>query len=465
MNILLDSQETKFSQLYPILKDSNDFILPPHSSLALARMAVELNIPIKDIHKAVIGNIQNMNTLDYYYKQLDMESLYIRPACDIRTFLKLKDYVSLFKALELIDMKLYRGICLDLCHLYSSKIYQYKNIKPYKIQIGDEFYPALYETALLELCTTYLVAVTKAGDASMFHSSVLEELLDKLHQFENSSIKAIKIKNSLALYTKQENMDKDANYVDKTVNLYSYETVLNIIGEFISSLYPAALSRDNVFTLEGKLKEAENTISLLTSYKEVADKQGYILKELFGKNFSINNDTEIQVKALKERLSSKDNEIELKERIAALERKLDSKEKAIKKVQDKLNLANKRISCIYEDAEIENEMEEEPIDIDTIISTLNNKFVLLVGGYVNLEEKLKNLGYTGFEQLLNQTNSAFSNAGTARPSYDLVVLNTKYISHSMVRGIEKRYDNIIYFNGTNVDALLRSIYDNIVELA
>lgn len=465
MNILSDSLETKVSKLYPLLHSNVSITLPPDTPLALARMAVELEISIRDMHVAIITNVQDIDTLDYYYKQLDTKLVYIRPICDMLTFIKLKDYVALFKALELIDTRVYRGICLDLCHLYSSKIYQYKNLKPYKIQIGDEFYPALYETSLLELCANYLVAVAKTDDVSMFHDEIVKELTDKIKEFKNLSIKAVKIKNSSALYTRNDNNEKDINYVDKTVNLYSFEATLNILGGFISSLYPSALSRSTTDALEEQLREAEDTISLLSSYKNVVVEQGYILKELFGQNFSIANDVEVQVKGLKEHLSSKTKELELQKRIEELEKKVDTKDKSLKKMQDKLNLANKRISCIYEDAEVEEEIEEEPIELDTIISALNNKFVLLVGGHTSLEEKLKNLGYTGFERIQNHNNAAFSNASSARPNYDLVVLNTKYISHSTVRGIEKRYDNIIYFNGTNVDALLRSIYDNIIELS
>lgn len=465
MNILSDSLETKVSKLYPLLHTNTKLKLFEDAPLALARMATELQLPIREVHTAVIANLNNLNTLDYYYNKLDKDKPYVRPQCDMKTFFTLRDYVSLFKVLQLVDEQVYRGICLDLCHLYSSRIYQYKTLKPYRFHVGNTDIPALYETALLEMCINYLTAVFRDSDASMFHTTVLTELIDKIKEFAEPSIKAVKVKNSSALYAKRENDELDTSYLDKTVNLYSFEGTLNVLGGFINSLYPTALSRNTTDTLEEQLREAEDTISLLSSYKKVAEKQGYILKELFGQSFSVTNDVETQAKELKEHLSSKAKETELQKRISELEKQLGAKEKSLKKAQDKLNLANKRISCIYEDAEVEKEIEEEPIDLDTIISTLNNKFVLLVGGYVNLEEKLKNLGYTNFEQILNHNNAAFSNASAARPNYDLVVLNTRYISHSTVRGIEKRYDNIIYFNGTNVDALLRSIYDNVVELS
>jgi hypothetical protein len=325
--------------------------------------------------------------------------------------------------------------------------------------------PALYETALLELCINYLTAVFKTGETSMFHTTVLSELIDKIKEFTSTSIKAIKIKNSSSLYTKSEKSELDESYLDKTVNLYSFESIINVLGGFINSLYPTALSRNDIDVLQEQLKEAEDTISVLATYKKVVKNQGYLLKELFGQNFSITNDIESQAKDLKEKLSFRAKETKYIKRIQELEKQLASKEEMLQKTQNKLKLANKRISSIYEDDCVDEIEEEEQLDLETIISELNSKFVLLVGGRNNLEEKLKGLGYTGFEQINNHNNAAFSNASGSRPNYDLVVLNTKYLSHSTSRGIESRYDNIIYFNGTNVDALLRSIYDALIKLS
>lgn len=465
MNILSDSLETKVSKLYPLLHTNTKLKLLEDAPLALARMATELQLPIREVHTAVIANLNNLNTLDYYYNKLDKDKPYVRPQCDMKTFFTLRDYVSLFKVLQLVDEQVYRGICLDLCHLYSSRIYQYKTLKPYRFHVGNTDIPALYEIALLEMCINYITAVFRDSDASMFHTTVLTELIDKIKEFTSPSIKAIKIKNSSALYVKRENDGLDTSYLDKTINLYSFESTLNVLGGFINSLYPTALSRNTTDILEEQLREAEDTISLLGSYKKVVEKQGYILKELFGPNFSISSDIETQAEDLKKKLSFKPEEDKLKKQIQELKKQLASKDETLQKTQDKLKLANKRISCIYEDDYAEPEEDETQLDLETIISKLNSKFVLLVGGHNNLVERLHNLGYTGFEQINNHNNAAFSNASSARPNYDLVVLNTKYISHSTSRGIEKRYDNIIYFNGTNTDALLRSIYDNVVELS
>lgn len=465
MNILSDSLETKVTQLYPLLNTNTKITLHSDTPLALARMAIELQLPIKEVHVAIFNNLSDMNTLDYYYNKLDKDKPYVRPQCSMKTFFALRDYVSLFKVLQIVDEQVYRGICMDLCHLYSSKIYQYKTLKPYKFFVGNMDIPALYETALLELCINYLTAVFRDSDASMFHTTVLSELIDKIKEFTSPSIKAIKIKNSSSLYTKSEKSELDESYLDKTVNLYSFDHTLNILGGFINSLYPTALSRNNIDVLQEQLKEAEDTISVLNTYKNLTKKQGYLLKELFGPNFSITSDIEAQAEDLKTKLSSKSEEDKLKKQIQELKKQLASKDETLQKTQDKLKLANKRISCIYEDDYAEPEENETQLDLETIVSELNSKFVLLVGGHNNLVERLHNIGYTGFEQISNHNNAAFSNASSARPNYDLVVLNTKYISHSTSRGIEKRYDNIIYFNGTNTDALLRSIYDNVVELS
>lgn len=463
MNILPDTLETKVTQLYPLLSTNTAITLHSDSPLALARMSVELQLPIKEVHTAIVSNLNDLETLDSYYNKLDREKPYVRPHCDMKTFVSLRDYVSLYKVLYLIDERVYRGICLDLCHLYSSRIYYYKNLKPYKFFVGETDVPALYEIALLELCVNYLTAVFKVGETSMFHNTVLTELIDKIKEFASPSVKAIKIKNSSSLYVKSDVSELDTSYLDKTVNLYSFEHALNILGGFIESLYPTSLSRNDADILRKQLKEAEDTITTLSMYKDVVKKQGYLLKELFGANFSITSDVETQAKDLKEKISSKAEETKYIKRIQELEKQLASKDETLQKTQAKLKLANKRISSIYEDDYVEEDEAEEQLDLETIISELNSKFVLLVGGRNNLEEKLKGLGYAGFEQINNHNNAAFSNASGSRPNYDLVVLNTKHLSHSTSRGIESRYDNIIYFNGTNVDALLRSIYDALIK--
>ena len=202
MNILSDSLETKVTQLYPLLNTNTKITLHSDTPLALARMAVELQLSIKEVHVAIFNNLSDINTLDYYYNKLDKDKPYVRPQCNMKTFFALRDYVSLFKVLQIVDEQVYRGICMDLCHLYSSKIYQYKTLKPYKFFVGNMDIPALYETALLELCINYLTAVFRDSDASMFHTTVLSELIDKIKEFTSPSIKAIKIKNSASLYTK-----------------------------------------------------------------------------------------------------------------------------------------------------------------------------------------------------------------------------------------------------------------------
>ena len=77
---------------------------------------------------------------------------------------------------------------------------------------------------------------------------------------------------------------------------------------------------------------------------------------------------------------------------------------------------------------------------------------------MELPSKLEELGFTNFIQIDHRR--AVSSTPVA---CDFFCINTQFISHKLVKSVQESYQNMtsqmFYYNGTNVDYLIRTAYD------
>lgn len=161
----------------------------------------------------------------------------------------------------------------------------------------------------------------------------------------------------------------------------------------------------------------------------------------------------------KERLKSclvKDYE----ERIKDLNFQLEQKSQINIQLSEKVASLNSRISNFFCETDFEDD-EEVTVEItqEEKLNYLNGFSFLLVGGREGLAQKLEDAGWTSIIQIFNSNNPVLSSDASSRPNIDFIVINTKFVSHNLVRTVEARFgdlsDRVIYFNGTNIDYLSR----------
>lgn len=222
----------------------------------------------------------------------------------------------------------------------------------------------------------------------------------------------------------------------KNMNYFSYNELTYYLGAlFIEALKNGVLVRDkeevidiekyetqienlksSVSEYKGKLRSQEDNVSLIESLKKEVQQQ----KDLLASKGNIISDLTAEVKRLNEELQS----------------------------------------FYSEDEFIDEDDDEENISIEEMVEFLNNFKILLLGGRENLTDKLDSLGLKNINQITN--HSIFSSTVI---NADFIVINSKFISHKLVRIAQERYksklDCFIYYNGTNPDGLIKACYDYI----
>lgn len=102
-------------------------------------------------------------------------------------------------------------------------------------------------------------------------------------------------------------------------------------------------------------------------------------------------------------------------------------------------------------------LSSEDIPLEDMIDFLNGFKFTMVGGRDELLSKLKEIGWTNVAQISSESAS-----NTAMQS-DFFCINTRFISHKIVRLVESDYasqrDQMFYYNGTNIQLLVQVCYD------
>lgn len=153
------------------------------------------------------------------------------------------------------------------------------------------------------------------------------------------------------------------------------------------------------------------------------------------------------------------SEVEQKdEKIAELQRIIDSKSEIIEQLSNENKELNLFISNIYSDDDSIQEETKIELSISEMVEYLNNFKFLMVGGRFDLIQKLNEYGWNNLDQFDGRKNLGSSQM----PNADFYVLNTKFISHKVTWKVESEVEDsevIMYYNGTNPEKLIQACYE------
>ncbi len=154
-----------------------------------------------------------------------------------------------------------------------------------------------------------------------------------------------------------------------------------------------------------------------------------------------------------------ENEVNnLKNELNTLNEQIKSKQETIDKLVDKNKQLTSYIDNIYNEDDIDDEKIENDVTIEEMVNYINDFKFTLIGGRMDLVQKLNDIGWTNIIQFDHRNSNKLG--GNISLS-DFYVVNTKFISHKLVDKVETLddiTDTMIYFNGTNIDKLVYTCY-------
>lgn len=170
-----------------------------------------------------------------------------------------------------------------------------------------------------------------------------------------------------------------------------------------------------------------------------------------------------QTQMVEERYKNSENdEIEsLKKQLEEAQALIESKNSTIDALVTKNKELNKSIATIYDD-DFETETEEVKKTIEEMVQELNDYKIVLIGGRFELPTKLNEYGWMNIRQYDNNNLST----GIDAVNYaDFIVINTRFVNHTMVNKVESMTDSDIrmLYNGTNPEKLIEAMYDFVMK--
>lgn len=224
--------------------------------------------------------------------------------------------------------------------------------------------------------------------------------------------------------------------------------------------YTSMIDSCTFFALHSEYTLAKSTSEVLKEKtEELKDEYGKKLKALGSK-----------VKLLTERLEESDgntnNDVDAyKKQVEDLQNLLASKQDIIDKLVDKNKSLQKELNSYFDESTVLSEMEsEDSVSLEEMLDALNGMSYLLLGGRVGMNKHIEEKGLTGVTQIIDDV--MFAKSSTSNINADFIIICTSFVSHQLVRTMQERYknqlDTFIYFNGTNVDALIKTIYNFVI---
>lgn len=145
-------------------------------------------------------------------------------------------------------------------------------------------------------------------------------------------------------------------------------------------------------------------------------------------------------------------------KIIELEYQLSAKSDFITKLSNELEVANSKLESVFTEEDLAVEvLSSEDIPLEDMIEFLNGFKFTMVGGRDDLLLKLKEIGWTNVAQISSES------ASNTTMQSDFFCINTRFISHKVVRLVESDYasqrDQMFYYNGTNIQLLVQVCYD------
>lgn len=138
---------------------------------------------------------------------------------------------------------------------------------------------------------------------------------------------------------------------------------------------------------------------------------------------------------------------------------LESKTNIIEQLNKENKELNAYIENIYGTDDDDTEEIELEVSINDMITVLNDFKFCMIGGRMELLSKLEEYGWTNIIQFDHRNTSKLFGSVTKA---DFYVINTKFISHTLVATVEKNVDIkdvMLYYNGTNTKQLIKACYD------
>lgn len=141
---------------------------------------------------------------------------------------------------------------------------------------------------------------------------------------------------------------------------------------------------------------------------------------------------------------------------------IESKSVTIQNLSDEVSRLKSELASIYSD-DLEGEdadLIESGISLSDMVDELNNYKFVIVGGRVTLLRKCEELGWTSLLQI-----NSLGDINNTRVSADILCVQSRFVSHKIVYNSQKYFDNalIMYYNGTNIEGLIRSCYSYICQ--
>lgn len=142
---------------------------------------------------------------------------------------------------------------------------------------------------------------------------------------------------------------------------------------------------------------------------------------------------------------------------AEAERLVASKQTIIDGMLDELKELRTTVQNMYNRSE-DALVTDTSVSIEEMLKFVNQFRLVLIGGIDSLQSRMEQYGFTNFFIV----SPKYKVTNMDIPG-DFYCVCTRFVSHSLVYAMESRHcdqlDSFFYFNGTNVDVLLRSCYE------
>lgn len=143
------------------------------------------------------------------------------------------------------------------------------------------------------------------------------------------------------------------------------------------------------------------------------------------------------------------------------EHQLGSRTTTIQALREENEKLKDKLSRVFSFDDSNDSVEDTPdvVNVEGLISELNEWNFCIAGGRYSLEHSLHELGWNSAHQIVSVSELH------AIPKIDIVCIQSKFVSHALVLGVEKYFKDalVMYYNGTNVKGLIRSCYKFVSE--
>lgn len=252
------------------------------------------------------------------------------------------------------------------------------------------------------------------------------------------------------LYTKAYNIDMPKNIYENRINMHyaCEETIYCAFGEILYYSPADLLSKQII----GELEIFQKFKSKYDELEKISNNTNKLIAEA--------NQKASQTIS-KERHEFEKEKAKLQQEIANLKAINASKTNIIEQLTSENKELNSIIANTYTDySEIEL---EENVSLEKMIEVINEFKIALIGGRVELLDKLYEVGLTNIRQI---GRNDFSTKWEAVKFSDFFIINSKFCSHTVTKKVNASIDDtnqIIYFNGTNHIKLIEACYDSIIR--